>query len=111
MGVELELHTGRPILDWRRSRKTFLRGSYAYGDELTGLLLLMADSGPGVLPHVDPYGDTTLDEQQAAAALREIPEMMTRCTSDAQVAAVQDLRSLLRACTETPGSYLWFVGD
>jgi hypothetical protein len=71
----------------------------------------VAESGPGLLPHVDPYGDTTFNEQQAAATLREIPDLLARCTDDAQVAAVQDLRSLLRACTETPGSYLWFGGD
>lgn len=111
MGVELELHAARPTLDWGKSRATFLRGSYEYGDELAGLLLLVAESGPGLLPHVDPYGDTTFNEQQAAAALLEIPDLLARCRDDAQVAAVQELRSLLRACEGTPGSYLWFVGD
>jgi hypothetical protein len=112
VGVGLELHARRPAgLGWNESRATLLRGSYEHGDELADLLLTLEETGPGLLRHVDPYGDTMFDEQQAAAALQEIPELLQRCSGDGQVAAVRNLQTLLRTAAQSPGSHLWFIGD
>ncbi|MGW2837992.1 hypothetical protein ACWCWD_09365 [Streptomyces sp. NPDC001493] len=111
MGVELELHATRPALGWRRSRETLIRGSYEHGDSLAEVLLGLRETDLGDLGRVDPYGDTLFNEQQAQAALRSVPDLLERCSTPSRTAAVRDLEGLLRSCSETPGSYLWFVGD
>jgi hypothetical protein len=111
VGVEIELHADRPVLDWDRSRGTLIRGSYAHGDELADVLLGMDETHQGNLARVDPYGDTLFNEQQAQAALREVPDLLKQCSGPSQTAAVLDLERLLQSCSKTPGSYLWFVGD
>ncbi|MGR4880600.1 hypothetical protein ACIPUC_14365 [Streptomyces sp. LARHCF249] len=65
MGVEIELHADRPVLDWDRSRGTLIRGSYEHGDKLADVLLGMDETHEGDLARVDPYGDTLFNEQQA----------------------------------------------
>ncbi|WP_240203556.1 hypothetical protein [Streptomyces actuosus] len=72
-GVEIELHASRPAMDWDRSRETLMRGSYEHGEALADLLLGMDETHQVGLGRVDPYGDTLFTEQQARAALREIP--------------------------------------
>ncbi|MFE7332721.1 hypothetical protein ACFU8W_49475 [Streptomyces sp. NPDC057565] len=111
MGVEIELHADRPVLDWDRSRGTLIRGSYDHGDKLSDVLLGMGETHQGNLARVDPYGDTLFNEQQAQAALREVPALLQQCSEPSQTAAVLDLEGLLQSCSQTPGSYLWFVGD
>ncbi|MEV5728622.1 MULTISPECIES: hypothetical protein [Streptomyces] len=111
MGVEIELHADRPVLDWDRSRTTLIHGSYEHGDALADVLLGMDETHQGSLGRVDPYGDTLFNEQQAEAALREVPDLLEQCSGRAQTAAVVDLERLLQSCSQTPGSYLWFVGD
>ncbi|WP_030685603.1 hypothetical protein [Streptomyces sp. NRRL B-1347] len=111
MGVEIELHAERPVLDWKRSRTTLIHGSYEHGDALAEVLLGIDETTRGGLGRVDPYGDTLFNEQQAQAALREVPELFEDCSGPSHRAAVLDLQQLLRSCSQTPGSYLWFVGD
>ncbi|MCG3044015.1 hypothetical protein L7D48_26135 [Streptomyces sp. S1A] len=111
MGVELELHAKRPILDWGRSRTTLIHGSYEHGDALTDVLVGMDGDDQSNIGRVDPYGDTLFNEQQAEAALREVPGLLQQCSDQSQTAAVLDLMGLLQSCSQTPGSYLWFVGD
>ncbi|MFF8374817.1 hypothetical protein ACF07V_01620 [Streptomyces sp. NPDC015661] len=111
MGVEIELHAGRPVLNWDRSRPTLIRGSYEHGDALAAVLLGVDVQRQGSLGLVDPYGNTMFNEQQAHASLRDVPGLLQQCSGPAQTAAVLDLEGLLRSCSETPGSYLWFVGD
>lgn len=106
----MELHATRPVLKWRRSRETLIRGSYEHGDSLADVLHGLRKN-QGNLGQVDPYGDTLFNEQQAQAALREVPDLLERCSTPSRTAAVRDLEALLRSCSETPGSYLWFVGD
>ncbi|MFF1443546.1 hypothetical protein [Streptomyces sp. NPDC058295] len=109
MGIELELHSGRP----RRgaSRGTLLRGSYQHGEALAGALSGLDRHGSGKLGWVDPYGDTFFNEQEAQVARREVATLTQRCTDEQQKAALLDLAELLEACAATPGSYLWFMGD
>ncbi|MGW2707075.1 hypothetical protein [Streptomyces sp. NPDC001340] len=113
MGIDLELHSSRPARNnWRKSRATLLRSSYGHGDALAdalGSLQLLGVSGR--LTAVDPYGDTLMNEQESAAALREIHDLRQRCSEDRQLAALDDLASMLEQCAATPGSYLWFAGD
>jgi hypothetical protein len=52
-----------------------------------------------------------MNEQESAAALREIPGLKQRCGDDRQLAALDDLATMLAQCAATPGSYLWFAGD
>ncbi|MFD8598084.1 hypothetical protein ACFV1L_24065 [Kitasatospora sp. NPDC059646] len=112
MGIELELHSARPARSsWSTSRATLLRGSYEHGDALDQALSTLDPRGSGRLRQVDPYGDTLFGEQEAEAALREIPDLLERCVYESQAAAVRDLAALLTACANTPGSYLWFIGD
>jgi hypothetical protein len=111
VGLEIELHADRPVLDWDRSRATLIRGSYEHGGKLADVLLCMDEPHEGNLARVDPYGDTLFNEQQAQAALREVPDLLKRCSGPSQTAAVLDLERLLQSCSQTPGSYLWFVGD
>ncbi len=99
------------MLDWDRSRATLIRGSYAHGDALADVLLGMDETHQGNLARVDPYGDTLFNEQQAEAALREVPDLLKMCSGPPQTAAVLDLEGLLQSCSKTSGSYLWFVGD
>ncbi|MGW5234510.1 hypothetical protein ACWEQU_20000 [Streptomyces nodosus] len=112
MGIDLELHSSRPARDWRKSRATLLRSSYAHGDALAdalGSLQLLGVSGR--LGAIDPYGDTLMNEQESAAALRELHHLRQRCGGEPQIAAVDDLAAMLEQCVATPGSYLWFAGD
>ncbi|GAA5028710.1 hypothetical protein [Streptomyces siamensis] len=112
MGIDLELHSARPARNnWRKSRATLLR-SYGHGDALAdalGSLQLLGVSGR--LTAVDPYGNTLMNEQEAAAALREIDDLMQRCDNERQLAALNDLALMLQQCAATRGSYLWFAGD
>ncbi|MEU4148697.1 hypothetical protein [Streptomyces sp. NPDC026659] len=110
MGIELELHSGRP----RRkgsSRDTLLRGSYRHGEALATALSPLDRHGSGKLGWVDPYGDTLFNEQEARIAHEEATALAQRCADERQKAALLDLAELLEACAATPGSYLWFMGD
>ncbi|MFJ8360433.1 hypothetical protein [Streptomyces sp. NPDC093984] len=113
MGIDLELHSSRPARNnWRKSRATLLRSSYGHGDALAdalGSLQLLGVSGR--LTAVDPYGDTLMNEQEAAAAVREIHDLKQRCSDERQLAALDDLATMLQECEATRGSYLWFAGD
>ncbi|MGV9275751.1 hypothetical protein [Streptomyces griseosporeus] len=125
MGIDLELHSARPAKrNWRKSRATLVRSSYEHGDALAELLESFGQLGvAGRLAGVDPYGDTLMNEQEAAAALREIREIReTRETRDAdglrqlcvdgrRLDALGDLAEMLEQCAATPGSYVWFAGD
>jgi hypothetical protein len=110
MGIELELHAGRPARKGA-SRDTLLQGSYRHGAALARALAPLDRHGPGKLGRVDPCGDTFFNEQEAAVVQQEVAALIGRCTDEAQRAALLDLAGLLRACAETPGSYLWFMGD
>lgn len=109
MGIELELHSGRPRKG--SSRTTLLRGSYAHGDALARALSALDRQGPGRLGWVDPYGDTMFNEQEAEAARQEVAVLVRNCSDGGQRAALLDLGVLLESCAATPGSYLWFMGD
>lgn len=109
MGIELELHSGRPRKG--PSRTTLLRGSYAHGDALARALSALDRHGPGKLGWVDPYGDTMFNEQEAEVARQEVAVLVRNCSDEGQQAALLDLGVLLEACAATPGSYLWFMGD
>ncbi|WP_405861369.1 hypothetical protein OG407_25040 [Streptomyces sp. NBC_01515] len=113
MGIDLELHSSRPVRNnWRKSRATLLRSSFGHGDALTdalGSLQLLGVSGR--LTAVDPYGDTLMHEQAAAAALKEIHGLRRSCADERQLAALDDLTTMMEECAATPGSYLWFAGD
>ncbi|MEV7891279.1 hypothetical protein ACWD3I_32230 [Streptomyces sp. NPDC002817] len=113
MGIDLQLHSGRPHRPKRRQKQkpTLIRQSYEHGETLAGLISGLPTNTSGKLWMVDPYRDTLFDEQVAEAALREIPDLLNRCTDGAQTAAVRDLAAFLEACASTPGSYLVFVGD
>ncbi|MDQ0938052.1 hypothetical protein [Streptomyces turgidiscabies] len=110
MGIELELHSGRPARKGQ-SRRTLLRGSYEHGEALARALSTLDRHGPGKLGWVDPYGDTLFNEQEAQAARQEAVALARRCADEQQKAALLDLVELLEACAATPGSYLWFMGD
>ncbi|MEU7190223.1 hypothetical protein [Streptomyces sp. NPDC045369] len=110
MGIELELHSGRPARS-KASEATLLQGSYGHGEALADALGPFDRSGPGKLAWVDPYGDTLFNEQEAEAALPEAAALFERRSDASQKAALQDLMAFLKRCTETPGSHLWFMGD
>lgn len=110
MGIELELHSGRPARKGS-SRETLLRGSYRHGEALAGALHTLDRHDSGKLGWVDPYGDTLFNEQEAQAACQEVAALIQRCTDERCKAALLDLAELLEACSATPGSYLWFMGD
>ncbi|MFF5335326.1 hypothetical protein [Streptomyces sp. NPDC013181] len=109
MGIELELHSGRPRK--RPSRTTLLRWSYAHGDALARALSALDRYGPGNLGWVDPYGDTMFNEQEAEVARQEVAVLVRNCSDKGQRAALLDLGVLLEMCAATPGSYVWFMGD
>lgn len=113
MGIDLQLHNGRPHQPKRRQKQkpTLIRQSHEHGEALAALISELPTNTSGKLWMVDPYRDTLFNEQVAEAALREIPDLLNRCTSDAQTAAVRDLAAFLEACATTPGSHLVFVGD
>ncbi|MFE4683019.1 hypothetical protein ACFRNJ_19620 [Streptomyces sp. NPDC056721] len=52
-----------------------------------------------------------MNEQESATALGEIPDLRQRCTDERQLAALDDLATLLEQCAGTPGSYLRFQGE
>ncbi|MEU0468734.1 hypothetical protein ABZ215_32430 [Amycolatopsis sp. NPDC006131] len=104
MGVELELHAGRPA----RDGSSLLRGSYEHGEALARVL---DGVDTGRLSWVDPYGDTMFNEQVAEAAMPQVSALLRDCTDPAARAALTDLAGMLEACAATPGSYLWFMGD
>ncbi|WP_405815091.1 hypothetical protein OG241_11290 [Streptomyces sp. NBC_01390] len=110
MGIELELHSGRPSYK-RSSRETRLRGSYEHGEALARALSALDRNRSGRLGLVDPYGDTLFNEQEAQVARQEAVDLALLSTDEQQRAALLDLAELLAACAATPGSYLWFMGD
>ncbi|GLW55613.1 hypothetical protein [Kitasatospora phosalacinea] len=105
MGVEIELYAERPT---RRSRP--LRGSYGHGGPLASVLARLPP-GEGRLGRIDPYRDTPVNEQDAGAALAELPALEALAASPQQQEAVRDLGRMLADCAATPGSWLLFVGD
>ncbi|MFJ4206466.1 hypothetical protein ACIP2Y_43580 [Streptomyces sviceus] len=113
MGIDLQLHDSRPYWPSRRSKRkpSLIRQSGEYGEALAQLIAKLPTNTSGKLWTVDPYNDTVLNEQEAEAALREIPDLLDRCTDDVQANAVRDLATYLQDCATTPGSYLVFVGD
>ncbi|MET4660017.1 hypothetical protein ABID80_003737 [Streptomyces sp. PvP037] len=91
---------------------TLLQTSYGHGDALAdafGSLQLLGV--PGRLAAIDPYGDTLMNEQEAAGAAQEIGGRKQRCGDEREHAALDDLARVLSECAATPGSYLWFGGD
>ncbi|MEU8710985.1 hypothetical protein [Streptomyces sp. NPDC048663] len=113
MGIDLELHSSRPARNnWRKSRATLLRSSYGHGDALADALGSLQLLGvPGRLTAIDLYGDTLMNEQEAATALQEIHGLRGSCADERQLAALVDLTAMLEQCAATQGSYLWFAGD
>ncbi|WP_119294699.1 hypothetical protein [Streptomyces sp. YIM 130001] len=112
MAIDVELHSARPARNWRKSRATFLRRCGGDGEALTDALGSLHYLGvPGRLATVDPYGDRVMNEQEAAAALSEVPGLREKCPDARQRAALDDLAALLGECVSTPGSYVWFAGD
>lgn len=112
VGIDVELHSARPARDWKKARATFLRGCYGHAEALADALGSLHYLGvPGRLPAVDLYGDTVMNEQEAAAALSELPGLRGLCTGERQRAALDDLAAVLEQCSATPGSYVWFAGD
>lgn len=111
MGVEVELHSERPVRQRKRSRATLILGSYQHGEALARVLDTVHSAGGGRLAQVEPYGDTLWNEQEAGAAIEEASDLLRRCAEDAHRAAVDDLVVMLRLCAGTAGSYLWFMGD
>ncbi|MGW3860099.1 hypothetical protein ACWEDZ_01245 [Streptomyces sp. NPDC005047] len=112
MGIDVELHSARPARNWKKARPTFLRGCYGHAEALADALGSLHYLGvPGRLPAVDLYDDTVMNEQEAAAALLEVPRLKEQCTDERQRAALHDLAAVLEQCAATPGSYVWFAGD
>ncbi|UXX91158.1 hypothetical protein N7U49_00100 [Streptomyces sp. AD2-2] len=113
MGIDLQLHGSRPYWPSRRSKRkpSLIRQSGEYGEALAQLIAKLPTNTSGKLWTVGPYTDTVLNDQEAEAALREIPDLLDRCTDDVQANAVRDLATYLQDCATTPGSYLVFVGD
>ncbi|MFJ4092457.1 hypothetical protein ACIPYS_12825 [Kitasatospora sp. NPDC089913] len=109
MGIELELHSGRPGKG--SSRATLLRGSYRHGEALAQTLSTLDLDRSGRLGRVDPYGDTLFNEQEAGATRAEVATLVRACSDERQRAALLDLDALLAQCAATPGSYLEFIGD
>ncbi|NUV60822.1 hypothetical protein [Streptomyces sp. CAI-85] len=110
MGIDLELHSSRPAR--RNWRATLLQSSYGHGDALADALGSLQLLGvPGRLTAVDLYGDTLMNEEEAAVAVREIGDLKQRCSGERQLATLDDLARMLGECSATPGSYLWFAGD
>ncbi|MGW6207389.1 hypothetical protein ACWF9B_27600 [Streptomyces sp. NPDC055089] len=110
MGIELELHSGRPARKGS-SRATLLRGSYQHGEALARALSRLDRHDSGKLGWIDPYGDTLFNEQEAQVASGEAAALVNGCDDEGQRAALLDLAELLEACARTRGSYLWFMGD
>ncbi len=52
-----------------------------------------------------------MNEQEASAALSEVPRLKEQCSDERQRAALDDLAAVLEQCAATPGSYVWFAGD
>ncbi|MGW5537685.1 hypothetical protein ACWER6_26285 [Streptomyces sp. NPDC004009] len=112
VGIDVELHSARPARNWKKARATLLRGCYGRGEALADALGALHYLGvPGRLTAVDLYGDTVMNEQEAAAALTEVPGLKERCSDARQRAALDDLAAVLRECADPPGSYVWFAGD
>ncbi|MEU7629576.1 hypothetical protein AB0C34_06270 [Nocardia sp. NPDC049220] len=113
MGIDLQLHNSRPQWPGRRSRRkpTLVRQSHEHGAALAKLIAELPTNTSGKLWTVDPYNNTVFNEQEAAAALREIPDLLDRCTDNSHAEAICDLAAYLNDCATTPGSYLVFVGD
>ncbi|WP_031090243.1 hypothetical protein [Streptomyces sp. NRRL S-15] len=112
MGIDVELHSARPARNWKKARRTFLRGCYGHAEALADALGSLHYLGvSGLLPAVDLYGDTVMNEQEASAALSEVPRLKEQCSDERQRAALDDLAAVLEQCAATPGSYVWFAGD
>ncbi|KES03729.1 hypothetical protein BU52_28865 [Streptomyces toyocaensis] len=113
MGIDLQLHDGRPFWPSRRSKRraTLIRQTHEPGEALAQLIVKLPRNTSGKLWTVDPYNDTILNEQEAEATLREIPDLLECCTDDSEAEAVRALAAYLEACAATPGSYLVFAGD
>ncbi|MFD6826627.1 hypothetical protein ACFWC5_40815 [Streptomyces sp. NPDC060085] len=112
VGIDVELHSARPARNWKKARATFLRGCYGRADALADAVGSLHHLGvPGRLTAVDLYGDTVMNEQEAAAALTEVPGLKERCADERQRSALDDLAAILQECAFTPGSYVWFAGD
>ncbi|MER7582710.1 hypothetical protein [Kitasatospora sp. NPDC097691] len=108
MGIEIALYDGRPNSGRTTDR---LHLSVDHGDALAEALAAHTRPADHRLGRIDPYGDTYLNEQDAAAAFEEATALLARCTTEAQRAAVRDLRNLLANCAAIPGSWIWFIGD
>ncbi|MFD8754135.1 hypothetical protein ACFV0O_24600 [Kitasatospora sp. NPDC059577] len=104
MGIDLALYDGRP-------GSGMLHLSYDHGDALADALAEHTRPPDHRLGRVDPYGDTWFNEQDAAATFEEATALLARCTTEAQRAAVRDLRNLLANCAAIPGSWICFIGD
>ncbi|MFJ8871328.1 hypothetical protein ACIRD6_36960 [Streptomyces sp. NPDC102473] len=113
MGIDLQLHDGRPYWPSRRSKRraTLIRQSHELGEALAQLVAKLPRNTSGKLWTVDPYNDTIFNEQEAEAALREIPDLLQCYTEDPEAEAIRILAAYLEACVATPGSYVVFLGD
>ncbi|MFE6051021.1 hypothetical protein ACFQ6N_09710 [Kitasatospora sp. NPDC056446] len=110
MSIEIALYDGRPN-NGRRTGPALLHLSTGHGGDLAEALAAHAGPSDHRLRRIDPYGDTLLNEQDAGATFEEATALLSRCTTEAQRAAVRDLRNLLAHCAATPGSWLCLYGD
>jgi hypothetical protein len=78
-------------------------------DDRSGPLIRSVTCGVTGRPTaIDPYRDTYMNEQESAAALREIHDLRQRCGDERQLAALDDLATVMEpprsAMPGTPNS-------
>jgi hypothetical protein len=108
MGIDVMLYEERPPGHRKRSA-ALIRSWGDPSNDLAGVLGRVG--GDRRLAAIAPYGDTEYNEQQAAAALQEVRQLESLCTTDEERTAVRAPRGMLAECARAPGSYLMFVGD
>ncbi|MFF4384269.1 hypothetical protein [Kitasatospora sp. NPDC001547] len=109
MSIDIALYDGRPNSGHRTAPRMLHLSSP--GEALDDALARHTDPARHRLGRIDPYRDTLFNEQDAGAAFEEATALLARCTTEAQRAAVRELRNLLANCAAIPGSWLVLQGD
>lgn len=78
---------------------------------LHALLPPEEDESYPLLRYVDPYGDTTFNQLQVEALLREWSRVQEKVTTEEQRAVASRVEHLARECLVGVHKYLKFVGD
>ena len=95
-------------VEWQDERGAIL--ARYEGPSFTLTLVERADPASNCMRFIDPYGNTTFNQQQLPVLVQELEALETQ-TTDGQREVIRALLTFLRPAQDQVHTYIKFIGD